>query len=107
MKKLTSNDSLITINHYKNILASEGIKTVIKNEFLGGILGEVPYPEVWPELWVTNDLDYQRGLELIAETERSLDDFGDDIGPAWVCEHCGNDNEGQFGVCWSCGKAAT
>ena len=58
MKKVTSADSLVTINHYKNVLISEGIPAFIRNEHLGGILGEMPFQEVWPELWVENDLDY-------------------------------------------------
>ena len=55
MKKVTSADSLVTINHYKNVLISEGIPAFIRNEHLGGILGEMPFQEVWPELWVEND----------------------------------------------------
>jgi len=35
MKKLTSAESLITINHYKNLLASEGIPTEVRNQHLG------------------------------------------------------------------------
>ena len=35
MKKLTSSESLVTINHYKNVLESEGIPCQIRNEFLG------------------------------------------------------------------------
>ena len=99
MKKLTSSDSLITINHYKNLLESEGIGCRIRNEHLGSIVGEVPYVEVWPELWVINHLDYDRARQLIdaAITAESP-------GKAWRCAECGEDNEGQFGACWNCGK---
>lgn len=51
MKKLTSSESLITINHYKNLLGAEGIPTRIRNEHLGSIIGEMPFIETWPELW--------------------------------------------------------
>jgi hypothetical protein len=37
MKKLTSSESLITINHFKNVLESEGIACRIRNEHLGSI----------------------------------------------------------------------
>ena len=50
MKKVTSADSLVTINHYKNVLISEGIPAFLRNEHIGGILGEMPFQEVWPEL---------------------------------------------------------
>ena len=39
MKKLTSAESIITINHYKNLLESEGIPTNVRNEHLGSIVG--------------------------------------------------------------------
>jgi hypothetical protein len=98
MKKVTSADSLITINHYKNLLASEGIPAVIRNEHLGGVLGEMPFTEVWPQLWVSNDLDHDRALQLInaAITDESP------TSP-WNCRKCGEENEGQFSACWNCG----
>ena len=65
MKKVTSADSLITINHYKNLLTSEGIPAFIRNEYLGSIVGEMPFQEAWPQLWVKNDLDYDRSLQLL------------------------------------------
>ena len=100
MKKVTTADSLVTINHYKNLLQSEGIASFIRNEHLGSILGEMPFHEVWPELWVKNDLDYDRALQLIdaAIAEESP------TSP-WTCQNCGSENEGQFAACWKCGQA--
>ncbi len=102
MKKVTSADSLVTISHWRNLLASEGIPAFIRNEYLGSVVGELPYNEVWPELWVRNDLDHARALELI-DAARIADESP---GAPWVCGHCGADNEGQFGACWSCGREA-
>ena len=65
MKKLTTHASLITINHYKNVLAAEGIEAEIRNQHLGSIMGDMPFVEVWPELWVKNDLDFDRARQLI------------------------------------------
>lgn len=98
MKKLTSAESLITINHYRNLLESEGIACRIRNEHLGSIVGEMPFVEVWPELWVMNDLEYDRARQLIdaAITAESP-------GRPWRCAACGEENEGQFGACWNCG----
>ena len=99
MKKLTSAPNLVTINHYKNVLESEGIPCMIKNEHLGAVLGEIPFLEVWPELWVVNDLDVDRAKQL-------LDTTIVDESPAasWRCEKCGEQNEGQFAACWNCGE---
>ena len=98
MKKLTSSESLVTINHYKNVLESEGIPCQIRNEYLGGIAGEMPLQEVWPELWIINDIDYDRAKQLIDAT------IADESPTApWRCKQCGEENEGQFAACWNCG----
>ncbi len=97
MKKVTSADSLVTINHYKNILEIEGIACEIRNQHLGSVLGEIPFPEVWPQLWVKNDLDLDRAHQLIAE-----DGAGASAGAPWRCRQCGEENEGQFAACWNC-----
>lgn len=97
MKKVTSADSLVIISHYKNLLVSEGIDAFIRNEHLGSILGEMPFPEVWPELWVRNDLDVDRAKQLLDASimqESPADD--------WRCAQCGARNEGQFAACWQC-----
>jgi hypothetical protein len=72
MKKVTSADSLITINHYKNLLTSEGIPAFIRNEYLGSIVGEMPFQEAWPQLWVKNDLDYKQTHEFYRRLNRPL-----------------------------------
>jgi hypothetical protein len=100
MRKVTSADSLVTISHYRNLLISEGIPAVIRNEHLGSIIGEMPFQHAWPELWVKNDLDYARALQLI---DASLVD--ESPSAPWTCRHCSVENEGQFGACWSCGKS--
>ena len=79
MKKLTSAESIITINHFKNVLESEGIPCRIKNEHLGSIVGEMPFIEVWPELWVINDIDFDRARQLI---DAAIVDESTDYTPA-------------------------
>ena len=98
MKKLTSSDSLVTINHWKNILESEGIACEIRNQHLGSIMGEMPFPEVWPQLWIKNDLDFDRAAQLI-----SGDSAAESPTEPWKCRRCGEENEGQFSACWNCG----
>jgi len=89
MKKVTSADSLITINHYKNLLTSEGIPAFIRNEYLGSIVGEMPFQEAWPQLWVKNDLDYDRALQLIDEANT----LNESPAAAWRCKHCRSEND--------------
>lgn len=100
MKKVTSRDSIVLINHYRNLLASEGIETIIRNEHMGSVMGEIPFQEVWPELWVKNDLDHDRAKQLI-DADNVLEESS---GTPWRCSNCGEENEPQFAACWSCGE---
>lgn len=100
MKKLTSADNIVTIHHYRNILKADGIQCEIRNEHFGGILGEMPFPETWPQLWITNDLDFDRAMQLIEESKQENASSG-----SWRCKDCGEENEGQFAVCWKCGTS--
>ena len=99
MKKLNSSESLITVNHWKNILQSEGIACEIRNQHLGSIMGEMPFVEVWPQLWVVHNLDYDRALQLISD-----DAISESPTEAWACSRCNEENEGQFATCWNCGN---
>jgi hypothetical protein len=101
MKKLTTHASLITINHFKNLLAAEGIPSEIRNQHLGSIMGDMPFVEVWPELWVKNDLDYDRASQLIDGSA-----FEESPSQPWRCRQCREENEGQFAACWNCGAPA-
>ena len=100
MKKLTSAETLVLINHYANLLEAEGIRTEVRNQHLGSVMGEIPFFETWPQLWVVNDLDYDRAKQLIesADAEAPTE--------PWNCSKCGEQNEWQFSACWKCGTSA-
>ncbi len=102
MRKVTSAHSIVTISHYKNLLVSEGIPAFLKNEHFGTVMGEVPFQEVWPELWVENDLDYDRAQQLINSTKI----MEESPSSPWKCSRCGEENEGQFAACWNCSANA-
>ena len=98
MKKLTTADTILTAHHYRNILRAEGIDCEVRNEHFGSAMGNIPLGETGPQLWVVNDLDYDRALELIQQSTQA-----DHAGPTWVCKSCGESNDGQFAACWNCG----
>lgn len=100
MKRLTSNESIAYLGHLKNLLEQSGIDCVLKNEQLSGGLGEIPFLECLPELWVVRDNQLSEALSLLEELARSSPS-----APTWRCSACGETNEGQFAVCWHCGRA--
>lgn len=100
MKRVATSESLAEIGHYKNVLEQNGVGCIIKNEQLSGALGEVPFLECLPELWVLDDAELDRAEGLIADLKRE-GARGDD----WRCPKCNQDNEAQFAACWNCGYA--
>lgn len=51
----------------RSLLEANGIETFLKNEFSAGALGELPFQEVAPQVFVIHKDDLPRALELIAE----------------------------------------
>jgi hypothetical protein len=99
VKRLATSESLAEIGHLRNVLEQAGIRCMIKNEQLSGALGEIPFLDCLPELWLLDEaqLDEARGM---IEELRSL-------GPtqsSWRCPRCDETNEGQFASCWQCGQ---
>lgn len=99
MKKIYTTDSLVTVQHLKNLLEQEGIPCLVKNDQMFTLRGEVPFTEVWPQLWVSRDQDLQRAGEIVAE---HLKGPAPDL-PQWDCPGCGEKLDGQFTACWHCG----
>jgi hypothetical protein len=97
MKLLRRAHDLITAHHWANLLHAAGIRCEVRNTALTGALGDIPFLEATPQLWVLNDLELDQAELLLKELERAPPD--DD----WHCKHCGERCESQFFSCWRCG----
>jgi len=82
----------------KELLEREGIACLIRNEQLFAALGEIPFLECCPELWVVDNEVWPRARLLLDSWLKS--EAG---GLPWTCAECGEMLEGQFGACWNCG----
>ncbi len=102
MKKICSVPDLVTAGHYRNLLENHGIPCLLRNELLGGAVGELPPQEVWPELWVQDDRDQDLAMRIIEEDRQQPDARFS----AWTCPACGEHIDAQFGQCWHCGAEA-
>lgn len=96
MKKIYTSDNHFLVHNMKNLVEAEGIELFLKNEFAQGAVGETAVFEAWPELWVINDDDYDKALEVVDFAQRSAG------SPGWVCPCCGESNDGSFELCWKC-----
>ena len=60
MKKLYVSQSLVDVESRKELLDQAEIPCLIKNQRSAMLGGEVPFVEVFPELWVLQDKDLNR-----------------------------------------------
>jgi len=100
MKKVFISQNLIEVEMRKEHLEQAGLRCMIKNQRSSGLAGEIPFTEVFPELWVIQDEDSDRARQLLEEVLISLPSDQD----TWVCVGCGERHEGQFATCWNCGR---
>ena len=99
MKRLFVSQSLVEVESLKEFLSTDGILCTIRNQQGSSLAGEVPFVEVFPELWVINDVDFGRAKELLEK--QGSGDEGE--RPIWVCAGCGERHDGLFTACWKCG----
>jgi putative signal transducing protein len=98
MKRLCSAASLPDAHILRGLLGQEGIKAHVFNENAQSGVGQLPVAEAQPELWVDDEKDWQRAMEVVRRFEASPR-----IDATLRCAACGEDNPGNFQVCWSCG----
>lgn len=98
LKRVYTAETLVQVVHVQNLLAASGIAAQLRNARLAGALGEIPFLETWPQLWVDDAL-YDWATRVI---ERDLRAPAEPAAP-WTCPDCGERIEGQFTACWRCG----
>ncbi len=87
------------VSHLKNVLATFGIKCVMKKMDLISAAGQLPPTECWPELWVVEDEKVVKAKAILKKTLAPLAS----VKKVWVCKNCDEKIEGQFSECWNCG----
>ncbi|MGX5173123.1 putative signal transducing protein [Aliikangiella sp. IMCC44653] len=99
MIKIASRESILEINHLKNIFENNGIDCFIKNVPTQSLIGEIA-ATAWPEVWIYDIDDLDKANHLINE----LTDASSGKVKTWQCLNCEEENEVQFKVCWQCNK---
>lgn len=96
MKRIYCAASLLNVAHVRNLLLAAGIESELRNQYSAGALGDLPFIETWPQLFVADEdeLAAQRALQRATSAAP---------GSPWQCD-CGEQLEAQFTSCWHCGK---
>jgi hypothetical protein len=100
VKKLYRAANLPDAHIVRGLLTQAGIEAHVFNENAQGGLGQLPFTEAWPEVWVSEDRDLVRAREIVRTFECSPE-----ISTSVRCPACAEDNPGSFQLCWSCGTS--
>ena len=101
MKKLYTFNNISQAEILKSMLSSENIETYIKNKHIQSLLGQIPFTEGMPEIWILNDEAYEKSQNILNDFLKANEN---NHLSEWRCSHCDEINESQFYVCWNCGK---
>lgn len=99
MKLLARADNSLQASIWADTLRAAGIRCELRNTALSGALGEIPFLECAPQLWLERDSDELRANEILQQIKRPM------RGAPWLCTACSEPSEPQFGSCWQCGTA--
>ncbi len=103
MKLVFDHIDFTVVGHLQGLLEAEGIRTEIRNEAGSGAAGELPFTQVYPELWILDNRDEARAKALIQGYRDEA--AAAPVGPDWICPGCGEKVDGVFSSCWNCGTA--
>jgi hypothetical protein len=84
----------------KDLIEDEGIPCEVRSEPLSMAIGDVPFIDCGPELWIMNDQDYSKAKEALDAWLAPRNEVRD----SWACPRCGEKVEGPFTSCWKCGE---
>ena len=97
MYKVYESFNLSHVGQLQSVLESNGIRTFLKNQFASSVMGEIPFVEICPQLFVLREQDIGKAKSLL-----QLSDEHEESSPAWVCPKCHSEVDGPFEVCWNC-----
>jgi len=99
MLKVFTHENRMIVYNMKNLLQSEGIEIVMKNEFSGGGVGDLPAFDIWPEIWICDEAQADQAQSIL-DSISSASDAGE-----WHCRTCQEYNDAAFRLCWKCGSS--
>jgi putative signal transducing protein len=103
MRKVKTCKNVAEAGLLKELLIGSGIACEVRGEYLSMAVGELPFAECYPGLWVVGDEDFKKAKEILDEWDSKVVSQHEN----WICQRCGEENEGQFSSCWSCGWVET
>ncbi len=102
MHKVYSHFNPAMVQLVKNELEQRGIESTIKGEHLASVVGGAAgATDAWSELWVVDEERLGEAVEVVSDV---IEGDTESDAEAWTCPRCGEEVDGLFAVCWSCGQ---
>lgn len=98
MKRIYQAGSLLQAQLVADTLSSMGIVNHIFNTHAAGAMGELPYSEILPEVWIEDQAREAQAREMVTALDAPPT-------PDKSCPYCDELNPGNFLSCWQCGSA--
>ena len=99
MRKVFTHENRMIVYNMKNLLQGAGIETLMKNEFSGGGVGDLPAFDIWPEIWICDETQADQAQSILDSISAESD------GEDWFCSACRETNAAAFHLCWNCGSS--
>jgi hypothetical protein len=80
------------------LLAQARIEARVFNQHAQGGLGDIPFGEAYPSVWIEDARDQERARKIIDDYQLKAEATG-----TVRCSACGEESPGNFAVCWNCG----
>jgi hypothetical protein len=90
----------LEVGLFDSILQSNGIPTVIKNQNLSSLAGDMLFTTIFPELWVLDDNYSDQAVALLQNFRQER--LAPSTASDWTCTQCGESVPGNFDTCWNC-----
>ncbi|MEO1765893.1 DUF2007 domain-containing protein [Thiobacter aerophilum] len=98
MRRVYSAADLADAHILLGLLIQRGIAARVLQQHARGGLGELPFAETAPEVWIEDDADFERARAVVRAYETAHNEAASRRCPA-----CGEASPASFDVCWNCG----
>lgn len=82
----------------RSYLEQHDIPSTLRNEHTSAVVGDLPFVNSYPEIWVADEL-HEQAMTLLNELQHQADN-----GAPWVCARCQENNPANFELCWQCSE---